>query len=334
MKNVKVAINGFGRIGRLVFRLLVEREGIDLVAINDLADNATLAHLLKYDSVHGRFNGTIDHADHHLTVNGKLIHALAIKSPEELPWKEYEIDVVLECTGLFRDREGASRHLLAGAKQVIISAPAKGHDVKTIVLGVNEQIISKDDTVLSNASCTTNCLAPMVKVLHEKFGIDKGFVTTVHSYTADQRLHDAPHSDLRRARAAAQNIVPTTTNAGSALGEVMPELKGRIHSTAVRVPVIDGSLTELNCLLNRDVTIEEVNQAFKDAANGALNGILENTDDELVSTDIIGNPHSCIFDSKLTHTAGNFIKITGWYDNEFGYSSRLADLVDYLQKLS
>lgn len=333
MEKIKVAINGFGRIGRIVLRKMLENSAIDVVAINDLTDNATLAHLFKYDSAHGRFNGTVSHSEHHLTINGKDIDSLTVKDPSTLPWAAMGVDVVLECTGLFRSREQAAMHLKAGAKRVIISAPAHGDDVKTIVLGVNDHLLTASDTILSNASCTTNCLAPMVKVLNDSFGIDQGFVTTVHAYTADQRLHDAPHKDLRRARAAAVNLVPTTTNAGSALGLVIPEMKGRINSTAIRVPVIDGSLTELNCLLKRSVTVEEVNQAFKQAAGNGLKGILEYTEDELVSTDIIGNPYSCIFDSKLTDVKDHFIKITGWYDNEYGYSSRLAELVDRLRKL-
>jgi glyceraldehyde 3-phosphate dehydrogenase len=334
MDKIRVAINGFGRIGRLVFRILAERENVELVAINDLAPNATLAHLLKYDSAHGRFKGTVTFDEKSITVNGKAVKSFAEKEPEALPWKDLNIDVVLECTGLFRKEEDALKHVNAGAKKVVISAPAKGETVKTVLLGVNDQELTAEDIVISNASCTTNCLAQMVKVLNDSFGIDKGFVTTVHAYTSDQKLHDAPHKeDMRRARAAAINIIPTTTNAGSALGTVIPEMKGKITSTALRVPVIDGSLTELNCILKKDASAEEINAAFK-AAAGKLKGILEYTEDEIVSSDIVGNPNSCIFDSKLTISTGNFVKITGWYDNEFGYSTRMADLVEHLRKLS
>lgn len=333
MTRIKVAINGFGRIGRLAFRLLHDHPDVELVAVNDLADNATLIHLLKYDSTHGKFKGSLSLDGEYLVVNNHKVLGLAERDPEQLPWGKLGIDLVLECTGIFRSRDKAGKHLTAGAKRVLISAPAKGNDVKTIVLGVNDDILSADDNILSNASCTTNCLAPMVKVLEEQFGIEKAFVTTVHAYTADQRLQDAPHSDLRRARAAAINIVPTTTNAGTALAQVIPAMDNKIFASAVRVPVIDGSLTEINALLKKDVSVEDINKAFEAAANSALKGILEYTEDELVSTDIVGNPHSCIFDSKLTQSAGNFIKITGWYDNESGYSNRLADLILKIKEL-
>ncbi len=333
MTRIKVAINGFGRIGRLVFRLLHDHADIELVAINDLADNATLIHLLKFDSTHGRFKGTLSLDGDYLVVNNHKVLGLAERDPEQLPWGKLGIDVVLECTGIFRSRDKASKHLAAGAKRVVLSAPAKGHDIKTIVLGVNDELLEVGDTILSNASCTTNCLAPMVKVLEEEFGIEKAFVTTVHAYTADQRLQDAPHDDLRRARAAGINIVPTTTNAGTALAQVIPSTEGKIFASAVRVPVIDGSLTEINALLKATVTVEQINAAFAKAANGTLVGILEYSEDELVSTDIVGNPYSCVFDSKLTQSAGNFIKITGWYDNETGYSNRLADLILKIKEL-
>jgi glyceraldehyde 3-phosphate dehydrogenase len=333
MTRIKVAINGFGRIGRLVFRLLHDHADIELVAINDLADNATLIHLLKFDSTHGRFKGTLSLDGDYLVVNNHKVLGLAERDPEQLPWGKLGIDVVLECTGIFRSRDKASKHLAAGAKRVVLSAPAKGHDIKTIVLGVNDGLLEVGDTILSNASCTTNCLAPMVKVLEEEFGIEKAFVTTVHAYTADQRLQDAPHDDLRRARAAGINIVPTTTNAGTALAQVIPSTEGKIFASAVRVPVIDGSLTEINALLKATVTVEQINDAFAKAANGTLVGILEYSEDELVSTDIVGNPYSCVFDSKLTQSAGNFIKITGWYDNETGYSNRLADLILKIKEL-
>lgn len=330
---MRVAINGFGRIGRLAFKLLYANPEVEIVAINDLADNATLIHLLKYDSAHGRFAGNLKAEGDYLIINGHQMLGLAERDPEKLPWGQLGIDLVIECTGIFRSRDKASKHLNAGAKRVLLSAPAKGHDIKTIVLGVNEHILAAEDDIISNASCTTNCLAPMVKVLEEVFGVEKAFVTTVHAYTADQRLQDAPHDDLRRARAAGVNIVPTSTNAGTALGVVMPNTAGKIFASAVRVPVIDGSLTEINALLKRDATVEEINGVFKQAAETSLKGILEYTEDELVSTDIIGNPYSCVFDSKLTQVSGNFIKITGWYDNEVGYSNRLADLVIKLKGL-
>lgn len=333
MSRIKVAINGFGRIGRLAFRLLHDHPDVELVAVNDLADNATLIHLLKFDSTHGRFKGSLALDGGYLVVNNHKVLGLAERDPEQLPWAKLGIDLVLECTGIFRSKEKAGKHLTAGAKSVLISAPAKGADVKTIVLGVNGELLTADDTIISNASCTTNCLAPMIKVLEEEFGIEKAFVTTVHAYTADQRLQDAPHSDLRRARAAAVNIVPTTTNAGTALALVIPSMEGKIFASAVRVPVIDGSLTEVNALLKKDVSVEEVNTAFQKAANGALKGILEYSEDELVSTDIVGNPYSCVFDAKLTQSAGNFIKITGWYDNESGYSNRLCDLILKIKEL-
>ena len=333
MGKVKVAVNGFGRIGRLIFRRLILRDDIEVVAINDLSDNATLAHLLKYDTAHGRFDQEISHDDAFIYVNGKQVHALAEPEPTKLPWEEFGVDVVLECTGRFRSAEQAGQHLQAGAKKVIISAPAKG-DIKMVVLGVNEGILEASDTIISNASCTTNCLAPMAKVLDDYFGVDKGYATTVHAYTADQNLQDGPHSkDLRRARSAAMNIVPTTTNAGIALGRVFPKMEGRIVASAVRVPVVDGSLTELNCLLNKEVTVEEINAAFKEASEHELKGILQYMEDPIVSSDIIGNPYSSIFDAQLTLATGNFVKITCWYDNEYGYASRLGDLVDYIQKL-
>ncbi len=332
MKKIKVAINGFGRIGRLAFKLILEHPEMEVVAVNDLTDNHTLAHLLKYDTTHGKFRGEVYADEHFIYVNGKQIDSLAVKDPAELPWKKHEIDMVLECTGHFRSVESAGKHLSAGAKKVIISAPAKG-DIKTIVLGVNEHILTAEDTIISNASCTTNCLAPMIKVLKDTFGIDRAFVTTIHAYTADQNLQDAPHkSDLRRARAAAMNIVPTTTNAGTALNKVLPSVSGKINASAVRVPVIDGSLTEVNALLKKEVSKEQINEVFKNASENALKNILEYATDPLVSTDIIGNSHSAVFDSLLTDTNGNFVKITSWYDNEAGYSHRLVDLMEFIQK--
>jgi len=330
---MKVAINGFGRIGRLVFRSLFDREGIEIVAINDLTDNYTLAHLLKYDSAQGSYDKTVKANENSLFVDDKAIEAHAERNPEKLPWKRLGVDVVLECTGVFRDEAGMSRHLEAGAKKVILSAPAKG-GIKTIVLGVNEGELTADDVLLSNASCTTNCLGPMVKTLHDEFGMEKGFMTTIHAYTADQNIQDAPHKDLRRARAAAQNIVPTTTGAAKAIGLVIPEMKGRLDGRAVRVPVITGSLTELTCIVGREVSVEEVNQAFLKAADSNLKGILQYCDDPIVSTDIIGSSYSCIYDSDLTQCDGRLVKITGWYDNEMGYATRLADLTEYVMKLA
>lgn len=326
MAKIKVAINGFGRIGRLSFRKLLENEQIEIVAINDLTDNATLAHLLKYDSIHGRFNGQITSDQESITVNGHRIQAFAERDPKQLPWNTLQVDVVLESTGRFVDEAGAGQHLQAGCKKVIISAPAKGN-VPTVVLGVNDNTLTGTEQIISNASCTTNCLAPMAKVLDDAFGIEKGFMTTVHAYTADQSLQDAPHSDLRRARAAALSIVPTSTGAAKAIGLVLPNLKGRLDGNALRVPVPDGSLTDLTVLLKRSVTSEEINAAMKLAADGPLKGILEYVTDPIVSSDIVGNSHSCIFDSELTTASGTLAKVVGWYDNEYGYSSRVADLI-------
>jgi len=326
MKKIKVAINGFGRIGRLTFRRLLEKENVEVVAINDLTDNATLAHLLKYDSVHGRFNGTVSSDANSITVNGKKIKSFAERDPKLLPWASLGIDVVLESTGRFIDQDGAGQHLTAGARKVIISAPAKG-DIPTVVLGVNDETLTDSMTIISNASCTTNCLAPMAKVLDDTFGIEKGFMTTVHAYTADQNLQDAPHSDLHRSRAAAYSIIPTSTGAAKAVGLVLPHLKGKLDGNAMRVPTPDGSVTDFTALLKRDATVAEINAALKAAADGPMKGILEYTTDEIVSIDIIGNPHSCILDSNLTTAMGNLVKVVGWYDNEFGYSSRAADLI-------
>lgn len=321
----KIAINGFGRIGRLTFRALLNKPGFEVVAINDLTDNATLAHLLKYDSVHGKFNGTVTADDENIHVNGKAIHALAEKDPTKLPWKDLGVDVVLECTGRFTDKEKAGWHLQAGAKKVIISAPASG-DIPTIVLGVNDENIKAEHPIYSNASCTTNCLAPMVKVLDDLLGIESGFMTTIHAYTADQNIQDAPHRDLRRARAAASNIVPTSTGAAKAVGLVLPHLKGKLNGNAMRVPVPDGSITDFTAFVKKTATAEEINAAYKAAAEGKLKGILEYNVDPIVSSDILGNTHSCIFDSELTMVIGNMVKVVGWYDNEAGYSNRLADL--------
>jgi glyceraldehyde 3-phosphate dehydrogenase len=326
----KVAINGFGRIGRLTFRNLLHEKGIEVVAINDLTDNQTLAHLLKYDSAQGPFDGTVEANDDGFIVNGKNIHSYAIRNPEELPWADLGVDLVLECTGIFRSKEQAGLHLKAGAKDVIISAPAKGGDVQTIVLGVNDEELDRRANVFSNASCTTNCLAPVAKIIHENWGIQVGSMTTTHAYTADQNIQDAPHSDLRRARAAAFNIVPTSTGAASATGKVIPALKGKLSAIALRVPVITGSMVELNVMLDKTVTVEEVNKKFKEMAEGKLKGILQYSTDPLVSSDIVRNPHSSIFDSQMTDVNGQLLKVVSWYDNEAGYSARLADLTNMI----
>ncbi len=323
---MRVAINGFGRIGRLAFKCLLEKSNVEVVAINDLTDNKTLAHLLKYDSVQGKFNGTVDYTDDHIIVNGKKITATAERDPANLPWKELNVDVVLESTGFFRSPETAGKHITAGAKKVIISAPASG-DIKTVVLGVNDDTLNGTETILSNASCTTNCLAPMAKVLDDLLGVESGFMTTIHSYTSDQRLLDAPHSDLRRARSAALNIIPTSTGAAKAVGLVLPHLAGKLNGNSLRVPTPTGSATDFVVTLKKETTVEEVNAAFKKASETNLKGILEYSEDPLVSTDIVGNPHSCIFDADTTMVMGKTVKIMGWYDNEAGYSNRIADLI-------
>jgi glyceraldehyde 3-phosphate dehydrogenase len=327
MQRIKVAINGFGRIGRVTFRILLERSNIEVFAINDLTDSKTLAHLLKYDSVHRGINAEVSAEEKAIIVNGKRIVIYAEKDPANLPWKELGIDVVIESTGFFLDRETAGKHITAGAKKVIISAPPKKDDIKTVVLGINDEILLADDLIISNASCTTNCAAPMIKVLDENWGVEDGYITTVHSYTGDQRLHDAPHKDLRRARAAAMSIVPTSTGAAKAITKIFPHLKGKLGGCGMRVPVPDGSLTDITCVLTKPVTVEEINAAFKKAAATNLKGILQYTEDPIVSVDIIGNPNSCIYDAEFTSVVGNLIKVIGWYDNEYGYSSRLADLI-------
>jgi glyceraldehyde 3-phosphate dehydrogenase len=330
MAKAKIAINGFGRIGRLTFRALLEKGNVEVVAINDLTDSATLAHLLKYDSVHGKFPGTVAVEGDYLVVNGQRIRIFAEKDPANLPWKEFGIDVVVESTGVFRTREKMSKHLAAGARKVALSVPADNkEDVDlTVVIGVNDNLIKPEDQLISNASCTTNCLAPIAKVLNDKFGIKRGLMNTIHSYTNDQIILDAPHKDLRRARAAAMSIIPTKTGAAKAVGLVIPELKGKLDGFAMRVPTPDGSVVDLTCELNVNVTKEEINAAMKEAAEGPMKGILEYCTDPVVSSDIIGNRHSSIFDSLLTQVMdGNFVKVVSWYDNEMGYSQRLADLV-------
>jgi glyceraldehyde 3-phosphate dehydrogenase len=322
----KIAINGFGRIGRLTFRNLLEKDNIEVVAINDLTDNETLAHLLKFDSAHGKFDGTIEATDEALIVNGKTIKAFAERDPSNLPWSDLGVDVVLECTGIFRTKEKAAMHLKAGAKDVVMSAPAKGDGVQTIVLGVNDEELDRRKNVFSNASCTTNCLAPLMKILEEEYGVIYGAMTTTHAYTSDQRIQDAPHSDLRRARAAAYNIVPTSTGAAKAVGKVVPSVDGKLFAIAVRVPVITGSMVELNVRLSKKVTKEEINATFKKYAEGKMKGVLEFSTDPLVSSDIVGNKHSSIFDSLMTDINEDMVKVVSWYDNEAGYSARLADL--------
>ncbi len=327
--STKIAINGFGRIGRLTFRNLIESDKVEVVAINDLTAVDMLAHLLKYDSAHGRFNGTVEHTENSLIVNGKEITIYAQRDPETLPWGEIGVEVVVESTGFFTDAAGMGKHITAGAKRVVLSAPAKG-DVKTVVLGVNDSEITEDDVMLSNASCTTNCLSPMAKVLDENFGIVRGYMTTIHAYTSDQRIQDAPHSDKRRARAAAVSMIPTTTGAAKAVALVLPQLKGKLDGYAMRVPTITGSATDLTVELENPATAEEINAAMKAAAEGPLKGILEYTEDPIVSADIIGNKHSSIFDAGMTSSMGNMVKVLSWYDNEAGYSARLANLVERL----
>lgn len=328
MAKVKVGINGFGRIGRLVFRQAMDNPKFEIVAINDLCDTATLAHLLKYDSTHKKFNGEVSVDGNNIVVNGRTITITAERDPANLPWKELGCDIVVESTGIFTKREAAAKHIAAGAKKVIISAPAKDKVDATVVLGVNEDVITGDEEILSNASCTTNCLAPMVKVLNDSFGIVKGFMTTVHAYTNDQNILDLPHKDLRRARSAASSIIPTSTGAAKAIGEVIPELAGVLDGFAMRVPVPDGSVTDLTVILKREASKEEVNTAMKAAAEGPMRGYLEYSTDPIVSSDIVGNPHSCIFDSPLTMSSGTMVKVVGWYDNELGYSTRVVDLLE------
>jgi glyceraldehyde 3-phosphate dehydrogenase len=331
MKNVKVAINGFGRIGRLALRLMLERDYIEVVAINDLTDAKTLAHLFKYDSVHGIYKGGNVSVDNNcLCIGDQKIQIFSEMDPAQLPWLELGVDLVIESTGKFVTREGAGKHLEAGAKKVLISAPAKSDDIKTIVLGVNDEIIEPDDLIVSNASCTTNCLAPMIKVLEDNIGVEKGYITTIHAYTADQRIQDAPHRDLRRARAGAVSIIPTTTGAAAAVGKVIPELKGKFDGMAMRVPIPDGSITDCTLILKKDVSADEINQLMLDASETWLKGIMEYTEDSIVSIDIVGNLHSCIFDSQLTKTSGKMVKIVGWYDNEMGYAARLVDMINLL----
>lgn len=336
---VKVAINGFGRIGRMVLRAGIDDKDIEWAAVNDLTDPKELAYLFRYDTTQGQFNGSIEAKANALVVKGKEIKVLSEKDPEKLPWKKLGIDVVIESTGFFTKKKDASKHLKAGAKKVIVSAPCKCEagekPVKTIVIGVNEDSLTKDDLIVSNASCTTNCLAPMVKVLNEKFKIRKGFMTTVHAYTGDQKLVDAPHKkDPRRGRSAAANIIPTTTGAAKAVTEVIPELKGKLDGFAIRVPVPTGSFTDFVAETGKDASAEGINKVFKNASKRELKGVLQYTEDPIVSSDIVSNTHSCIFDSLFTRVIDkNFVKIGGWYDNEFGYSVRMVDLLKIMNKL-
>jgi glyceraldehyde 3-phosphate dehydrogenase len=330
--SVKIGINGFGRIGRNFFRAaLAKGSDLEIVAVNDLTDNKALAHLLKYDSITGRLDATVELDGDKIVVNGKPIIVLEERDPANLPWGELGVDIVIESTGRFTKSEDARKHIAGGAKKVIVSAPASGDDVATIVLGVNEGTYdSAVNDILSNASCTTNCLAPLAKVLLDNFGIERGLMTTVHAYTADQNLQDGPHSDLRRARAAAANIIPTSTGAAKALGLVIPELVGKLDGYALRVPVITGSITDLTVELTNPATVAEINAAYKAAAEGPLKGILKYTEDPIVSTDIVSDPHSSIFDSGLTKVIGSQVKVASWYDNEWGYSNRLVDLTEYV----
>ncbi len=336
--STKVAINGFGRIGRAVARIIFERKGeLELVAINDLSDPKSLAHLFKYDTVMGKWNGTVEAKDGALVINGKEIKVLAVKNPAELPWKDMDVKIVVESTGVFRTKEspkgGYADHLKAGAERVVLTVPAKDDIDATIVLGVNDQDMGADTKCVSNASCTTNCLAPLAKALHDAFGIKKGLMTTVHGYTNDQRVNDMIHSDMRRARAAAMNIIPTTTGAAKAVGKVLPDLNGKLDGFALRVPVVDGSCVDLAVELQKEATAEEVNAAVKKAAEGELKGILEYCDEPIVSSDIIGNPASSIFDSLCTMVKGNMAKVVSWYDNEWGYSNRTVDIMEKMAKM-
>jgi len=327
---MRIAINGFGRIGRTVLRILLLRDKVDVIAINDLTDTATLAHLFKYDSVHGNFKGEIKHDEDHLIIDSKKIKVFANSNPEELPWLDLEIDVVIESTGKFLTQALAGKHLKAGAKKVVLSAPSADKQIPTVVLGVNDDQIDWNSPIISNASCTTNNVAAMVKVLDDKWGIQEGYITTIHSMTGDQNLHDAPHRDLRRARAASSSIIPTTTGAAKAITNIFPHLEGNLGGAGIRVPVLNGSLTDFTCILKQaPASVAQINEAFKAAADGPLKNILEYTEDPIVSVDILHNSHSCIFDAQLTSIVGGMVKVVGWYDNEYGYASRIADLITH-----
>ena len=329
-QKTQIAINGFGRIGRNLFRLLLNHPTIEVVAINDIADNRTMAHLIKYDSIHGVLSCEVSHDEHSIIVDGKNYAFFHEKDIANLQWSN--VDIVVESTGKFKTFEEISKHLKAGAKRVILSAPSEVPEIKTVVLGVNENILDGSELIVSNASCTTNNAAPMIKVINELCGIEQAYITTVHSYTTDQSLHDQPHKDLRRARGASQSIVPTTTGAAKALTKIFPEMEGKIGGSGIRVPVPDGSLTDITCYVTKAVTIEEINEAFKKAAASHLKGVLAYTEDPIVSVDILGNPNSCLFDAQLTSVIDKMVKVVGWYDNEIGYSSRIIDLIRLLKK--
>ncbi len=331
---VRFGINGFGRIGRLVARIAAKNPDFELVGVNDITDAKTLAHLFKHDSVHGRFEGEVAYTEDSVTIDGKVVKVSAVREPAKLPWKELGADIVIESTGIFRSREAAQGHIDAGAKKVIISAPAKGGDVPSFVIGVNhEQYDPSKHHVMSNASCTTNCVVPIAKVLHDSFKIERAFMTTIHAYTNDQRILDQPHSDLRRARAAAMSMIPTTTGAAKLIGVIFPELEGKVDGMAIRVPTADVSIVDLSCIVAKSTTVEEVNAAFKAAAEGALKGVLEYMTEPLVSVDMVGDPHSSIFDPALTSVVdGSLVKAYSWYDNEYGYSCRLVDLMGHIAK--
>lgn len=334
MKKIRVAINGFGRIGRITFRKLMENNKMDIVAVNDITDSANLAHLLKYDTVHGQFTKEVEHNGDHIMVDDKKVLVFQEPDPSKLPWGKLNIDIVIESTGEFVDQKNAMKHIVdSGAKKVIISAPAQGEsdDVKYVVLGVNDDIIDKKDVIISNASCTTNNVAPLIMILDEKWGIEKGFITTIHSFTKDQNLVDGPHKDWRRGRAASYSIVPTSTGAAKASTKIFPHLEKNLGGAGIRVPVIDGSLTDLTCTLRHSTSIGEINAAFKDASENSLKGILQYTEDPIVSADVIGNTHSAVFDANLTSVLGDknkLVKVVAWYDNEMGYSSRLVELIE------
>ena len=328
---MNVAINGFGRIGRTLLRLLLQDENINIVAINDLSDVATMAHLFKYDSVHGRYPGTVSSKEGRLLIDEQEISFFSIKEKSDYPWTALEVDCVIECTGTFKKKMDCEAHLTAGAKTVILSAPPEDDSIKTIAIGVNEHLLTSEDKIVSNASCTTNSAAHLIQLLDELCGIESCYITTVHSYTGDQRLHDAPHKDLRRARAAVASIVPTSTGAAKALTRIFPHLSEKIGGCGIRVPVPDGSLTDITCIVNHPKGIEEINSAFKQASESRWKGILEYTEDPVVSIDVVDNGHSCLFDSKLTSVIGKMVKVVGWYDNEFGYSNRLHDLIRIMQ---
>lgn len=327
MTKTKIAINGFGRIGRNLLRLLIDHPQIEVIAINDIADNRTMAHLIKYDSIHGVLPYDCSFDDTSISVNGKSYLFFHEKNVANLDWQSLDIDVVVESTGKYRTFDEINAHISSGAKKVILSAPAEVDQIKTVVLGVNEHILDGSEKIISNASCTTNNAAPMIKVIRDLCGIEQAYITTVHSYTTDQSLHDQPHKDLRRARGASQSIVPTTTGAAKALTKIFPEFEGKIGGSGIRVPVPDGSLTDITCYVKREVSIADINLAFQNAANGELNGILAYTEDPIVSVDILGNPNSCLFDAQLTSVIGKMVKVVGWYDNEIGYSSRIIDLI-------